>query len=135
MVFLGGHRSKYWPPSRCVQCVNCVQYSVPLCQVFVISARLGNWLLLLHLVIAADITGHGITSYNATQTHLTSLCTGDAQSSIEVTHYIQTATKFTDSERMEGFGWPCLYRELNHGTPAWTRMSEHTQEPANGLTK
>jgi hypothetical protein len=26
---------------------------------FVIAARLGDWLLSLHLVIAADITGHG----------------------------------------------------------------------------
>jgi hypothetical protein len=57
-VFLGGHPSKYWLPSK-VCAVWCVQYSVPLCQVFVIAARLGNWLLLLHLVIAADITGHG----------------------------------------------------------------------------
>jgi hypothetical protein len=57
-VFLDGHPSKYWPPSKvCV--VWCVLYSVPLFQVFVIAARLGNWLLLLHLVIAADITGHG----------------------------------------------------------------------------
>jgi hypothetical protein len=57
-VFLGGHPSKYWPPSK-MCAVWCVQYSVPLCQVFVIAARLGNWLLLLQLVIATDITGHG----------------------------------------------------------------------------
>jgi hypothetical protein len=52
-VFLGGHPSKYWPPSK-VCAVWCVQYSVPLCHVFVITARLGNWLLLLYLVIAAN---------------------------------------------------------------------------------
>jgi hypothetical protein len=57
-VFLGGHPSKYWPPPK-VCLVWCVQYSVPVCQEFVIAARLSNWLLLLHLVIAADITGHG----------------------------------------------------------------------------
>jgi hypothetical protein len=43
---------------RCVQCgVRSIVYRF--CQVFVIAARLGNWLLLLQLVIAADITGHG----------------------------------------------------------------------------
>ena len=69
-----------------------------------------------------------VTSYNAIQTHLTSLCTGDEQSSIVVTQIYRP--------RKDGrFGWPCLYRELNHGIPAWTRMSEHTQEPANGFTK
>jgi hypothetical protein len=57
-VFLGGHPSKYWPPPK-VCAVWCVQYSVPLCQVFVIAARLGNWLLLLQLVIAADTKDHG----------------------------------------------------------------------------
>jgi hypothetical protein len=57
-VFLGGHPSKFWPPS-CVCAVWCAQCSVPLCQVFVIAVRRGNWLLLLHVVFAADITGHG----------------------------------------------------------------------------
>jgi hypothetical protein len=69
-----------------------VQYNVPLCQVFVIAARLGNWLLVLHLVIAADSIHVTVTFYNAIQTHVTSLCTGDAQSSIAVIHYSQTAT-------------------------------------------
>jgi hypothetical protein len=42
----------------CVRCDVCsIVYRF--CQVFVIAARLGNWLLLLHLVIAAEITGHG----------------------------------------------------------------------------
>jgi hypothetical protein len=57
-VFLGGHPSKYWPPSK-VCAVWWVQYSVLLCQVFVIAALLGNLQLLLHLVIAANITGRG----------------------------------------------------------------------------
>jgi hypothetical protein len=57
-VFLGGHPSKYWPPSK-VCAVWCMQYSVPLCQECVIAACLGYWLLLLHLVIPAYITGHG----------------------------------------------------------------------------
>ena len=73
-----------------------------------------------------------VTSYNAIHTHLTFLCTGDAQSSIAVTPYIQTATNLPT--RKDGrFGWPCLHRELNQGPPAWTRMSEHTQELASAL--
>jgi hypothetical protein len=30
-------------------------------------------------------------------------------------------------------GWPYLYRELNHGPPEWTCMSEHTQELTSDL--
>jgi hypothetical protein len=112
---------------RCVLCVY-VQYIVPLCQVFVIAARLGNWLLLLHLVIAADITGHG----NFLQCHT---------DTFNVPLYRRRAVFYSSNPlykncyqfyrpRKDGrLGWPCLYRELNHGSPAWTRMNEHTQEP------
>jgi hypothetical protein len=61
----GAGGQSWWSPIQvlasilCVCGVMCAVYSVPLCQVFVIAARLGNWLLLLHLVIAADITGRG----------------------------------------------------------------------------
>ena len=65
---------------------------------FVIAARLDNWLLLLHLYSYYQVL---LTAYNAMQIRLTSLCAGDAQSSIAVTHYIQTATNFTDPERIE----------------------------------
>jgi hypothetical protein len=58
-VFLSGQPSKNWPPSKvCAMCCeNCIVV-YRFCQVFVIATRLGNWLLVLHLVIAANITGH-----------------------------------------------------------------------------
>jgi hypothetical protein len=33
---------------------------------------------------------------------------------------------FVIAARLVWLGCSCLYRELNHGPPAWTRMSEHT---------
>jgi hypothetical protein len=58
-VFLGvTHTSTMQPPAK-VCTVWCVQHSVPHCQKFFTAPRLGNGLLLLHLIIAVDFTGHG----------------------------------------------------------------------------
>jgi hypothetical protein len=120
VVFPRGHPCKYWPPSKvCV--VWCVQYNA-LSGILVITACLRNWLLLLYLVIAADITGHVNFLWCHTDTFNVPLYRRR-----EVFHssnpLCTNCYKFYRPRKDRRLGWPCLYWELNRGSPVWARMS------------
>ena len=48
MIFLGEHHAKYWPPT--MVCAVCVCVCILLCQIFDITAPLGNEATILHLL-------------------------------------------------------------------------------------